>query len=233
MNDMNGNPVGVTLLRDPLAKQLKDASQTGSFAVDIQHGHNRRPQGVASADMRTLILPMGIGGTDPQHWKVPFAVVIVNSLPAPLVLAGSAAKKGSQGGYPAIAGFGKHATKEHQIPATFPDPLTPSNKLYGVGAYHFEPDQWNGIGYALSFSYKPNGAGPLVAVAFKYETLWISPISAVTADLSNYKDIGDFFDHLSNSGKTIQYDVGAETTIWATFEKWCLYVWVRDSKSND
>jgi hypothetical protein len=233
MNDMNGNPIGVTLLRDPLAQQLKDAAQAVPFVINVPpHKAGPRP-GPTPADMRELMLPMGIGGTDPTTIKVSYAVVIINSLPAPLVLAGGAAKKGSQGGYPALTDFGKHASKEHQIPGTFPDPLQPDTNLYGVGAYHFEPDQWNGIEYALSFSYKPNGAGPLIGVAWKYETLWIKPISAVTADLGIYKDIGDFYDNLAKSGNTVQSDVGAETTVWAAFDSHCLYVWVRDSKSID
>ncbi|MDP9051538.1 MAG: hypothetical protein M3O31_12605 [Acidobacteriota bacterium] len=69
------------------------------------------------------------------------------------------------------------------------------------------------LDYALSFSYKPGGAGPLVAVAFKMEYAWINPISAVTADLINYNDIGDFYDRLSNSSNSVPSDIGVETTI--------------------
>jgi hypothetical protein len=222
MNALNGNPISVTLLGDPLAQQLKTASQTGNFQINTRKGHKNLPQGVTSTDIADLMHPLGLGPTGAYYYRI----VIVNSLPSPLVLADTAPRAASQVGYPAISDFGKHASQNHQIPAKF-------NDLYGVGLYHFQFGSTFEFEYGLSFSYKPGGTGPQVAMAIKFGALWINPIWAVTADLSSYNSLGGFCDSLSNSGKTVQSDVGAETTLWASYSGGTYYVWVHDSKSTD
>ncbi|MDP9049818.1 MAG: hypothetical protein M3O31_03715 [Acidobacteriota bacterium] len=229
MSDTNGNPISVTLLADPLAQQLKTASQTGSLQINTRKGHKNLPQGATSANIEDLMHPLGLGPTGSPYYRIP----IVNSLPTPLDLVDSAPVAGSQVGYPATADFGKHASQNHRIPATFDDPTQPGRKLYGVGLYHFQFDQSFEFEYALSFSYKPGGVGPKVAIAIKFGTLWMNPIWAVTADVSTYNSVGGFYDSLSSNGKTVQSDVGAETTIWASYSGGTYFVWIRDSKSTD
>jgi len=228
MNDMNGHPIAVTLLGDPLAPQLKTAAQTGAFQVNTRKGHLPMAQGQTTARIQHLMRPLGArADVGTALSGDPWTVVIVNSLPHPLVLAGTEPRTGTQIGYPAISDFGKHASKEHQIPGTFEGTGT---KLYGVGAYQID---WGSVEYAWTFSYKPGGAGPLVAVAMKKEFGWINPLYAVTADVSKFNGAKGFYDNLSNTGSDTQFDVGAETTIWATYADSTIYVWVRDSKSTD
>jgi hypothetical protein len=231
-NAMNGNPIAVTLVGDPLAQQLKTAAQTGSFQVNTRPGHHIRVNlAPTTARIQHLMRPLGAtADVQTALSSDPWTVVIINSLPNPLVLAGTEPRTGAQIGYPAIADFGKHATKEHQIPGTFDDPAQPGNKLYGVGAYQMD---WGSVEYVWSFSYKADGkSGPLVAVAMKKLGGWIDPLYAVTADVNKFNGPKAFYDNLSNSGQNVQSEAGAETTILASYSDSTIYVWVHDSKST-
>jgi hypothetical protein len=81
MNDTTGNPAAVTLVGDPLASQLKTAAKTGNFQINTRTGHKSLPQGVTTANIQNLMSPLGLG--DGGH-----CIVIVNSLPTPLVPTG-------------------------------------------------------------------------------------------------------------------------------------------------
>ena len=182
--NMSGSAVATGLIADAFAEQISIAARTGCFGMQ---DNSMNPLDLFPA-------PVSSGSpTAPMANDMGVAIVILNSLPTPLVLQECFAEPtlligggtiftsaDPQASYPASIDPATGAvTNVHTIPAARPYPVSSSHQsngkpvmLHGLGLYRFTARNDAGTDQnvygGLSFSKQANGAGRMIGIGFRF-----------------------------------------------------------------